>query len=69
MNKTYLTQDSINDIYAYNCNMWREFDTTYSNIPLKTRGVYKFNAGFKIYDDYIYATLPIKKGHKLGIEW
>ena len=65
---TKIVIDTVNDVYTETCNIWRDFSTTYSNIPLKASEIYELNAGYKIYQSPTY-TFPKYKGHKLGIKW
>ena len=48
--------------------MYREFDTTYSNIKLKSNGIYRLNGGYKVYNNWEDKKTEIF-GHKLGLEW
>ena len=48
--------------------MYREFLTTYSDVPLKVRTAFKFDAGFKIWDHFDKRD-PLWIGHKKEIEW
>ena len=56
--------------------MYREFDTTYSNVQLEDKGILKFDAGYKLYENYQIkepiwtgANKNMWQGHKYGIEW
>lgn len=55
-------------IYEETCSMYRDFETTYSEISLKAGAPYKLNIGYKVYNNYLDKQ-PDKKGHKLGLEW
>ena len=66
--KTKIVIDTVNEVYTENCNIWRDFTTTYSNVPLKASETYELNAGYKIYQSPTY-TFPKYKGHKLGMKW
>ena len=44
--------DDNNKFYSESCNMYREFDTTYSNVQLEDKGILKFDAGYKLYENY-----------------
>jgi type V secretory pathway adhesin AidA len=48
--------------------MYRDFETTYSDVPLRGKAVLNFNAGFKIWN-YLENTIPTWKGHKNNIKW
>ena len=66
--KTYMTQIDDYQVYAETCSMYRDFETTYSDIALKAGRPYKLNIGYKVYANYEHLS-PEFKGHKLGIEW
>ena len=40
------------EIYAETCSMYRDFETTYSDITLKSGRPYKANIGYKVYGYY-----------------
>ena len=48
--------------------MYREFITTYSNISRKSKGTYRLNGGYKVYNFWEDTSTEIF-GHKLGLEW
>jgi len=48
--------------------MYRDFETTYSDVPIRTSGVLTFNAGFKIYN-YLEDISPTWAGHKNNVQW
>jgi len=66
--KTIITRDIDNEVYSETCNINRDFETTYSNIPLKAKEKYELNVGYKIFQSPTY-TFPLYKGHKLFMEW
>ncbi len=66
--KTYLIMDDRNKRYGLNCNLYRDFETTYSDVPLRGKAVLNFNAGFKIWNS-LKDTKPAWKGHKDNIKW
>ena len=65
--KTYFKTDDLNEIYYENCNMYRDFATTYSNIRLKSQGYYRLNMGFKVYSHW-EAVSPLFIGHRNNFE-
>ena len=48
--------------------MYRDFETTYSDVPIRASGVLTFNAGFKIYN-YLEDISPTWVGHKNNVQW
>ena len=56
------------EVYAETCSMYRDFETTYSDITLKAGAPYFLNIGYKVYANYLDKT-PEFKGHKIGLEW
>ena len=40
------------EVYKETCSMYRDFETTYSDIPLKAGRPFKLNIGYKVYDNY-----------------
>ena len=50
--KTNLTIDEVQGTYSETCNMYRDFTTTYSDVPLRNNVILKLDAGFKVYDTY-----------------
>lgn len=48
--------------------MFRDFDTVYSNVRLKNRGVLNFDAGYKVFD-YHENKSPKWIGHKKNLKW
>ena len=66
--KTDIKIDKKNGRYSENCNMYRDFETTYSDVPLKHEAKLKLNFGYKVYD-YLLDKKPLFEGHKLNVEW
>lgn len=56
------------EVYSETCSMYRDFETTYSEIPMKAGRPFKLNIGYKVYAHHEDKT-PLFKGHKLDIEW
>ena len=54
--KTYMTMIDDYEIYAETCSMYRDFETTYSDITLKAGRPYKVNIGYKVYLHYDHNT-------------
>ena len=67
--KTYIERDEDNELYGESCNFYRDFVTTYSNIRLKGSSLYRVNLGYKLYDSWLDATVPLYFGHKLNYEF
>ena len=56
------------ETYSETCSMYRDFETTYSDIPMKSGSPFKINIGYKVYAHH-EDTLPAFKGHKENLTW
>ena len=66
--KTKLTIDKKKGVYSETCNMYRDFQTIYSDVPLQNNLNLKLEAGFKVFDTF-ESNGALWMGHKKNVEW